>query len=111
MRRYERAIANYAKAITLDPTAAALYSNRGNAYTSIGQYDLAIADYTKALQYNGTASIVSEIKQQLAQAYLHRGNRGVKKIGDTIKACTDFRHACELGLCRQYDHCVEYDLI
>ena len=48
--KYDEAIAEYTKAIELDPNFAYAYNNRGVAYKNIGQYDLAIADYNRAIE-------------------------------------------------------------
>ena len=42
-------IAEYTKAIQLDPDYAKAYSNRGVSYRNLGQYTLASADEAKAL--------------------------------------------------------------
>ena len=47
---YDRAIADYNKALELDPKDATAYNNRGYAYRQKGDYDKAIADYDKALE-------------------------------------------------------------
>ncbi|MGI9523554.1 MAG: tetratricopeptide repeat protein [Hyphomicrobiaceae bacterium] len=50
--QYDRAIADYSKAINLNPRYAHAYYNRGNAYRYKGQYGQSIADQTKAIQIN-----------------------------------------------------------
>jgi tetratricopeptide (TPR) repeat protein len=47
---YDRAIADYTKAIKLDPKHAFFYNNRGIAYGKKGDRKQAIADYRKALE-------------------------------------------------------------
>ena len=47
---YTGAIADYDKAIELDPNYATVYHNRGLAKAEIKQYTEAIADYNKALE-------------------------------------------------------------
>ncbi len=49
---YDRAIADYDKAIALKPKYADFYNNRGIAYDKKGEYDRAIADYDKAIALN-----------------------------------------------------------
>ncbi|MGH6907325.1 MAG: tetratricopeptide repeat protein [Aestuariivirga sp.] len=49
---YDLAIADYDKAIALNPEYAEAYNNRGNAYYRKGKYDRAIADYDKAIALN-----------------------------------------------------------
>ena len=46
--QYQTAIADYTKAIQLDPDYALAYNNRGVAYRNLGQYASADADETKA---------------------------------------------------------------
>ncbi|HEX6045313.1 MAG TPA: tetratricopeptide repeat protein, partial [Pyrinomonadaceae bacterium] len=46
----DRAIADYTKAIELDPEGADAYNHRGVAYASKRDFDSAIADFDKALQ-------------------------------------------------------------
>jgi tetratricopeptide (TPR) repeat protein len=46
---FDRAIADYNQALTLNPKSAAAYNNRGNAYNTKHDYDRAIADYSEAI--------------------------------------------------------------
>ena len=48
-KQYDKAIADYNKALAVDPNNADFYLNRGNAHEKNGEYDKAIADYNKAL--------------------------------------------------------------
>jgi tetratricopeptide (TPR) repeat protein len=52
--QYQRAIADYTKAIQLDPDYAKAYHNRGAAYSGLSQYQNAINEYTKAIQLDPT---------------------------------------------------------
>ena len=47
---YERAIANFSKAIQLVPDFATAYGNRASSYYDIGEYDRTIADYSEAIR-------------------------------------------------------------
>ena len=47
--RYDQAIANYSRAIELNPDYVSAYYNRGNAYDNQGRYHQAIADYSRAI--------------------------------------------------------------
>jgi tetratricopeptide (TPR) repeat protein/GTPase SAR1 family protein len=47
---YDRAIANYTRAIELDPKEVSVYSDRGLAYARRKEYQQAIADYTRAIE-------------------------------------------------------------
>ena len=47
---FDGAIADYTRAIEIDPTYAAAYSNRGNAKQAKGDLDGAIADCNRAIE-------------------------------------------------------------
>lgn len=49
-REYENAIADFSKAIELDPNYAIAYNNRGLAHHGRGEYARAIADFAKATE-------------------------------------------------------------
>jgi tetratricopeptide (TPR) repeat protein len=46
----DRAIADFDRALALDPNLATAYSDRGIAYRRAGRYELAIADYGQAIR-------------------------------------------------------------
>ena len=74
-RQFDLAIADFTRAIELDPRDARIYAIRGLAYENKGAYDLAIADYTRAIDidpkyaagYSGRASVYAS-KQQYDRA-------------------------------------------
>jgi len=80
-----KAIADYSKAIEVDPKDTAAYTLRGVAWGKKAEYDKAIADYTKAL----------EINPKFAKAYNNRGYTWAKK-GDKDKAIADYTKAIEI---------------
>ena len=82
---YNLAIANYDKAIQLEPNAANAYYNRGIAKDELGQHFAAISDYDKAIQ----------LEPDYASAY---NNRGVAKhkLGQYFAAISDFDKAIQL---------------
>ena len=125
---YDRAISDFSKAIEINPRNADAYVNRANAYTQgKGQYDLAIADYTKAIEiaprlamayynrgisYEGKGeydqavadfSKAIELDPTNAEPYSNRGVVYMVKLGNRKKACSDWKRACELGDCRNYN--------
>lgn len=61
---YKQAIADYTKAIELNPNYAEAYNNRANAYCDEGDYRKALEDYNKALYINHDYSV----------AYCNRAN-------------------------------------
>jgi tetratricopeptide (TPR) repeat protein len=84
---YDLAIANYTKAIELNPNFAMAYNNRGVAYIQgKGNYDQAISDLSKAL----------EIDPRYADAFHNRAFAYYRK-GEYGKAGDDLRMAESLG--------------
>ena len=83
---YDRAIADYNKALQINPEYAETYFNRGVAHSLKGDYDRAIEDYTKALQIN----------PQFAVAYLNRGSVYTDK-GDYDRAIRDCTKALQIN--------------
>lgn len=71
----EASMADYAKAIELNPASARFFTNRGNLYSDLKRFDEAIADYTKAISldpayvaaYEGRG-IANGAKQDFAKA-------------------------------------------
>ena len=53
---YDRAIANFTKAIELYPDFASAFHSRANAYYEIADYTRAIADYTQTIKLNPNSS-------------------------------------------------------
>ena len=80
------ALADFSKAIKLNPNNAKAYNNRGNVYSNNKKYDLAIADFSKAIELNPNNP----------QAYY---NRGVVEFysGKKDAACKDMKKAANLG--------------
>jgi tetratricopeptide (TPR) repeat protein len=88
---FDRAIADYTKAIALDAKNAKAYYNRGLAYHEKGEVDRAIANYTKAIA----------LDPNFALAYNNRGVAYAMK-GDKEQAIADFRKALEIDPLDQY---------
>jgi tetratricopeptide (TPR) repeat protein len=80
----ERALDDYARALTIDPKSDRAYFNRGTNYLQQGKYDLAIEDYTTVLK----------LVPQEADAYNNRGNAYLRK-GDVEQAIKDISVAIE----------------
>ena len=83
---YGLAIADYTKAIELDPEHVKAYNNRGVAYREEAQYDLAIEDFNKAIQ----------LKPNLAASYVNRGIAYSHKKKHN-RAITNFNKAIQLN--------------
>jgi tetratricopeptide (TPR) repeat protein len=82
---YERAIADYDRAIELDPKYAMAYHNRGLSHYNRRDYDQAIADYSHAIQLN----------PKYAVAYHGRG-LAYRKKGEYDRAIADYDRVIEL---------------
>jgi len=83
--QYDRAIANYDKAIKLDPKFAIAYNNRGIAYGQKGDDDRAFADFDTAIK----------LDPKSADTYYNRGIVYGQK-GDYDRAIADFDTAIKL---------------
>ena len=83
----DRAIADYDKAIALDPNYAAAYNNRGLIYQKKGEVDRAIADYDKAIK----------LDPNIAAAYRNRGLVVYNGKGEVDQAIADFRKVLEIN--------------
>jgi tetratricopeptide (TPR) repeat protein/CHAT domain-containing protein len=80
-----RSIADYTKAIEIDPANAVTYGSRGYVYYVKQDFDLAIADYTKAI----------EIDPHDAWTYSNRAE-AYRVKGDSDRAIADYTKAIEI---------------
>ena len=78
------AIADYSKAIELNPNDVSTYLSRALAYFSKQSYDLAATDYGKALEISPDA-----------KTYLKRGE-SYEKLGEIEKAFEDYKKVVEI---------------
>jgi len=78
----DRAIADYNKAIRLEPKAAAPYYDRGVAYHAKGNLGRAIADYNKAIRLDPNSAPAYRAR---GLAYLYRGALG-QALADVTQA-------------------------
>ena len=84
---YESAIADYNKAIRINPSYFDAYLNRGNAKSHLGDKVGAISDYEKAININPIYAAAS--------VYFDSGN--VKNnLGDYKGAIADYNHAIKI---------------
>ena len=114
----DQAIADYDRAIMLDPEFVDVYNNRANAYKKKGDMPKAIADYVKVLQFNpfhvpGLYNLgvtfmeekdydkaidlftkAIQLDPRMAESYNGRGNCYIQK-GDIDRAIPDFENAVQ----------------
>ena len=83
---YDRAIADFDKAIELNPKDGGAYINRGAVNYHKGEYDRAIADYTQAIK----------LDPKDAAVYTNRGI-AYRRQGDFDRAIADYDKAIELN--------------
>ena len=85
LKKHEKAIADYNKAIALNPKYAIAYNNRGLAYDELKEHEKAIADYNKAIA----------LDPEYARAYYNRGY-AYNKLKEHEKAIADYNKAIAL---------------
>ncbi len=92
-QRYDRAIADYTRAILGKPDYAEAYNDRGFAYYSKSNMKLAIADYTRAIELRPD---YSKAFNSRGVAYMQGGYGAAKSVPDFDRAIAlkpDFRYA------------------
>jgi uncharacterized protein YecT (DUF1311 family) len=84
-RDFRSAVADYDRAIQLNPNDSIMFGNRGIAYGSEGEIERAIADFSEAIRLN----------PNFAEALAHRGllrlKKGDKTGNDDIKAAESLK--------------------
>lgn len=84
-KKYDLAIADFNRALSIKTDFAEAYNDRGAAYRNMKEYDLAIADISQALQIN----------PDFAEAYNNRGLAYFEKKQYSL-AAADFKQALRL---------------
>jgi len=82
IENYIKAIADYTKAIELDPNLALVYINRASVFNRIGETDKVISDCTIALEFD---SKYSDAYYKRSDAYYSKGEKN-QALDDYIKA-------------------------
>jgi Flp pilus assembly protein TadD len=86
MGAWELAVADFTRAIELDPEDARPWLNRGSARDSLGELDPAVADFTRAV----------ELDPGYVKAYASRGS-ACAELGLADRARADFDRARSLA--------------
>jgi tetratricopeptide (TPR) repeat protein len=116
LHRWDKALADYSKAIEMGSKSASMWASRGGIYRGLEQWDKALADYSKAIEmdpmkpqsYAGRADVHAglqqwdlaladcgkavELEPNAATAWISRG-RVYEKLGQNEKALADFTKA------------------
>jgi tetratricopeptide (TPR) repeat protein/S1-C subfamily serine protease len=82
----QEAIADYSRAIALNPNHINAYNNRGNAKSDLGNKQEAIADYNRVIAFNPKSDF----------AYYNRGN-ATFVLGNKREAIADYNRAIALN--------------
>src|SRR5262249_43026486 len=88
---YDRALADYERAIKLVPTETVFYRDRGNIAYIRKKYDDALIDYTKSIEMDPTYVVQWQMRGRTWEA---------KK--EFVKALADYEKAAELAPQGQY---------
>ncbi len=92
MGEYDRAVADFDRAVELKPDFAEALHDRGLAYERMGEYDRAVADYGEAIR----------VKPDYAQAFFDRGfvyhhtgqdDRAIADYDEAIRLKSDYADA------------------
>lgn len=96
-------MADYKKAIDLNPNHAKAYYNRGIVRSEMGKYQAALGDWTGAIWGRGTLvprppDLLPQISlnYKFIQAYYNRGNAYLE-MGDIQKAIDDYTKAIKIN--------------
>lgn len=93
-RQFQDAIADYSRAIDLDPNDVLTFMNRGSARVEMGDYGNALDDYSVALRLNNNGSKL-RLKNNASKTYRARG-WVLERLGLIDRAREDYRRALEL---------------
>jgi len=97
LKDFRGAIAEYSKAIEIDPKHKDAYNNRGFAKSNLLDFSGSVADYTMAI----------EIDPKYAEAYNNRGLAKMK-LDQKDSGCLDLKKARELGYEDAYEAIKKY---
>ncbi len=85
LKQFDGAVADFTKAVSLNPDYVAAYNNRGNVYMDLNRFEDAYRDFDKAVA----------LSPKFGPAYSNRANAS-QRLGRLEAAEADFRKAIEL---------------
>lgn len=84
LQDYDKALADFTRAIELDPANAVTYSNRGRTYSNIQRHEEALADYTHAIELDPTFELAYH-NRGLTYTDLKRHEEALASFNQAIK--------------------------
>ncbi len=97
LQQHEAALADLNRALEISPELADAYDHRGKLYFLLKQYEQAVNDWTQAIRFD----------PKRIEAYNNRGTVAMLIWGRKAEACSDWKKACELGDCQNYQLAVK----
>ena len=85
-KRWNEAIADYRRVISINPKIAQVYNNIGVAYSGLGRYQEAISEFDQAIA----------LRPNYAEAYYGKG-MALKRLHSNEEALVYIKKGCELG--------------
>jgi tetratricopeptide (TPR) repeat protein len=82
-KRYKEAITDFTQAISLDPTFAMAYKERGNTYLNLTEYQKAIADFTQAISLDPTYTF-AYVNRGMTYSNLHKYQKAIADFTQVI---------------------------
>jgi tetratricopeptide (TPR) repeat protein len=82
--QYDRAIADYDKAIAINPADADAFNDRGATHSAMRKYDLAIKDYDKALGFKPSNAITLS-NRCFAKALAGQPEQGLADCNESLR--------------------------
>jgi tetratricopeptide (TPR) repeat protein len=93
LRQHDKAVADYSRAIELDPRDARAWNHRGIVYSAnLGQPDKGVADFSKVIELNPEAAI-GWVNRGSAYSYLGQPDRAVDDYSRAIQLARNFAMA------------------
>jgi len=81
---YSRAVADFGRALRLDPRLASAYVERGIAHFERGAYDVAVRDYDAALAIDPRAAFANERRQQALAGRVDRFESNLALLDEAL---------------------------